>query len=91
MNENKSDIVKNTTCFFEHKKRQLSCNKKTCRMWIDENSSHNCCILKAQEAHTLQEIGNLFGVTRMRICQLEKSILKKVETLNELTEFDPNS
>ena len=87
MDKNESTVVSNTTCFAEHKKRQLSCNKSQCRMWIDENSSHNCCILKAQEVHTLQEIGNLFGVTRMRICQLEKSILKKVQDLSELAEF----
>lgn len=27
---------------------------------------------------TLQEIGELFDVTRMRICQIEKSIMKKM-------------
>ena len=89
MDKNESTVVSNTTCFAEHKKRQLSCNKSQCRMWIDESSSHNCCILKAQEVHTLQEIGDLFGVTRMRVCQLEKIILKKVEAAKGLEELNP--
>ena len=33
---------------------------------------------------TLQEIGEIFDVTRMRICQIEKSIMKKMsEDLEE--------
>ena len=71
--------VPSTTCFSEHEKRDLVCEKSSCRMWIKDSGCLNCCIIKAREPHTLQEIGDLFGVTRMRICQLEKAILKKVE------------
>ncbi|MHA2039462.1 MAG: sigma factor-like helix-turn-helix DNA-binding protein [Promethearchaeota archaeon] len=28
----------------------------------------------------LQEIGDIFEVTRMRICQIEKNILRKLQT-----------
>jgi DNA-directed RNA polymerase specialized sigma subunit len=86
-----NEIVKGTTCFAEHEKRTLTCEKASCRMWLDDKKSLNCCILKAKEPHTLQEIGDMFGVTRMRICQLEKSILKKVETLEEMLELNPSS
>jgi hypothetical protein len=82
-------IIPSTTCFAEHEKRNLTCEKSNCRMWIDDKSCLNCCILKAREPHTLQEIGDLFGVTRMRICQLEKAILKKVEAQESIIETMP--
>jgi hypothetical protein len=81
--------IPGTTCFAEHEKRSLSCEKNTCRMWIHDYEAKNCCILKAKEPHTLQEIGDLFGVTRMRVCQLEKIILKKVEASKGLEELNP--
>ena len=81
--------VKGTTCFAEHEKRSLTCERSTCRMWINDGKNLNCCLVKAKEPHTLQEIGDLFGVTRMRICQLEKSILKKVEAANDMVELNP--
>ena len=81
--------VKGTTCFAEHEKRSLTCERSTCRMWINDGGNLNCCLVKAKEPHTLQEIGDLFGVTRMRICQLEKSILRKVEAANDMEELSP--
>jgi DNA-directed RNA polymerase sigma subunit (sigma70/sigma32) len=48
-------------------------------MWMNSEKDLNCCLLAAQEEHTLQEIGDIFGVTRMRICQLEKMIIRKID------------
>jgi len=68
-------------CFEVHKKFSANCKKEECKYWIDHNKSMNCTIIASQDGPmTLQEIGNIFGVTRMRICQLEKRILKKLKS-----------
>ena len=71
--------IKNTTCFSEHEKRNLTCKKNQCRYWIDCKTHNNCALIGAKKGPlTLQEIGDIFSVTRMRICQIEKTILGKV-------------
>ena len=66
-------------CFEAFSQENKSCDKNTCRYWINCHSSKNCTILATQKGPmTLQEIGEIFGVTRMRICQIEKKILEKV-------------
>lgn len=49
------------------------------------SESLNCSIIGAvQGEHTLQEIGDIFDVTRMRICQIEKTILSDLSILNDV-------
>jgi hypothetical protein len=75
-----SKVVKNTTCFAEHKCRNLTCEKRSCRNWFDSEQDLNCAILAADEKpHTLQEIGDIFDLTRMRICQIEKNLASKLK------------
>ena len=69
-------------CFEAHDVYKSQCKKIECRYWIENDKSMNCTLIAAKEGPmTLQQIGDIFKVTRMRICQLEKRILKKVESL----------
>lgn len=84
----KEDILKGTSCFKEHKKRNLTCQKSDCRYWINSDGHLNCALIGAKKGPlTLQEIGGIFNVTRMRICQIEKSILEKVQNLVDKEEL----
>jgi hypothetical protein len=69
-------------CFNAHDKLNSPCKNNGCRYWIDYEDSSNCTILATKKGpKTLQEIGDIFGVTRMRICQLEKRILSKISSM----------
>tara|TARA_A100001011_G_scaffold351460_1_gene391566 strand:+ start:3266 stop:3583 length:318 start_codon:yes stop_codon:yes gene_type:complete len=73
----KSDpVLRGTTCFKVHKDSGVACQKTSCRYWqkMEDDRFSNCVIIAAQKGPmTLQEVGNIFGVTRMRICQIEKA------------------
>ncbi len=77
----KNEIIQGTTCFNEHKEHKVSCQRKDCKYWISCDNSQNCTMILALDGpSTLQQIGEIFGVTRMRICQIEKSVLNKLKS-----------
>jgi DNA-directed RNA polymerase sigma subunit (sigma70/sigma32) len=68
-------------CFEYCESKQISCQKKNCKYWIEHREKNNCTVLASKDGPmTLQEIGEIFGVTRMRICQIEKKILKTLSS-----------
>ena len=68
-------------CFEQVANERKSCKNKSCRYWIDCGEYKNCCIVgaKSSDKLTLQNIGEIFNVTRMRICQIEKAAVKKLK------------
>ena len=77
MNENNE-----TTCWETNKENETPCRNKECRLWLKCKAKQNCTIKAAQDGpKTLQEIGNLHELTRMRICQVEKEALRKIREL----------
>ena len=68
-------------CFEHNKHFSHNCQKKTCRYWINCSLENNCAILlsKTNQKLTLEDVGKLFKVTRMRICQIEKTAIKKLK------------
>jgi hypothetical protein len=69
------------TCFDVHAIKNVPCQKNVCKNWINCESGLNCVLISAKDGpKTLQEIGEVFNLTRMRICQIEKSILDKLRS-----------
>ena len=67
------------TCWQANENNNTPCKNKECRLWLNCKAKQNCTIIAAKEGPlTLQEIGNLHELTRMRICQVEKEALRKI-------------
>lgn len=69
-------------CYQLHESNTVTCNNKTCRMWIKAEDHQNCTIIASKKGPmSLQQIGDILGVTRMRICQIEKKVVQKLSAL----------
>jgi len=77
-NKHSLPIVKET-CFETIEKLGCSCAKRECKQWIPYEKGANCVLITTRKGPlTLREIGDIYGLTRMRICQIEKKIYKKI-------------
>lgn len=68
-------------CFNKYKSEGKNCTRKECRYWMNCKEFNNCCLIGASSSEkiTLQTIGEIFSVTRMRICQIEKAAVKRLK------------
>lgn len=66
-------------CFELHESCKKECNNKSCKLWIASGENQNCTLIASKGGPmSLQQIGDILGVTRMRICQIEKKVIEKL-------------
>ena len=79
-------------CASRVKSENTPCIQEECRHFLNCKDDLNCAIVAAEQGpKTLQEIGDYYGISRMRICQIEKALLKKLKGAKNLHDFDPSS
>jgi Sigma-70, region 4 len=82
MKSKKLTVIQEKSCFSLHEKHDVCCQRKSCDNWIDYPDGKNCVIVTSKSGpRTLQEIGRIYGLTKMRICQIEKSIYEKLRNV----------
>ncbi len=75
-------LNKGKTCFSNCRKNKIMCANTACRAWFDCKKYNNCALLASEDGPmTLQNIGDLFKLTRMRICQIEKNAISKIREM----------
>ena len=80
-----NEIIEGITCFAIQAKHNVCCQRTKCQHWIEHSKDNNCVMIAAQKGpKTLQEIGQIYNLTRMRICQIEKSISEKIKKISQL-------
>ena len=64
-------------CFINNK----MCRKKTCRLWVDYKPDHNCTLIaiKKNGRMTLEEVGKRLNISYVRVKQIEKATLMKLQ------------
>ena len=80
-------------CFVILRTADVQCPDRGCRYFLRSDRDLNCAIVAAQAGpKTLQEIGDYYAISRMRICQIEKSILGKLrKNSTPIVAFDESS
>lgn len=69
----------NMTCYDAVEMCDINCQKVSCKNWISFEKGKNCILVTTKKGPlTLNEIGKIYGLTRMRICQIEKMIYEKI-------------
>jgi hypothetical protein len=69
----------NKTCYGEHQRCGVACDKKDCRQWIDYEKDLNCTIVCVNNNGilTLAEAADRLGVSFVRVKQNQDQAMKK--------------
>ena len=80
-------------CYQKILNKKTPCPEINCRHFLKSGKDLNCSIIAANSGpKTLQEIGDYYGISRMRVCQIEKAILKKLRAdSKKLGDFGPSA
>ena len=82
----------NYKCVLKIKSDKAPCDQEGCRHFLNCKDDLNCAIVAAEQGpKTLQEIGDYYGISRMRICQIEKALLKKLKGSKNLHDLLQNA
>jgi len=82
MKKKKLKVISDKACFSLHEYYNVECQRKNCSNWINYREGKNCVVIASKAGpKTLQEIGKIYNLTRMRICQIEKNIYEKVKNM----------
>ena len=75
-----------TVCFEECEASKKCCRKNECRYYIPSENHYNCVMIasKNTDGLTLREIGEIYNITRMRVCQIQKKAIKKLAEITDL-------
>jgi hypothetical protein len=80
------DVRTSELCYERNAASGSPCDRRDCRYWIAHSGAVNCTLVAAASGPmTLQQIGEIIGVTRMRVCQLEKKILSDITSDYDLS------
>tara|TARA_Y100000310_G_scaffold275027_1_gene291410 strand:- start:63 stop:323 length:261 start_codon:yes stop_codon:yes gene_type:complete len=62
-------------------KEGVSCLVTECRLWIDYEKEHNCCLISVYENGnmTLREAADRLGISFARVKQIEVKALEKLK------------
>ena len=61
---------------------EVSCPNTDCRHWMDYEDDLNCVLVAVEKNEgglTLREIGERLNLSFVRVCQIEKGVIKKLK------------
>ena len=69
------------TCAKECMKTKKNCDVADCRLWVEFDEDHNCCLISIHEhgAMTLREVAKRLGISFARVKQIETKALKRLK------------